>query len=89
MYHILKLFHTGPDANDAISANLPVYYENYEEIVFQDPTVMMRNVLMKKPITYVSGEWKHHTDCEKNRICNNFYLTVISSFSDTNILNLI
>lgn len=63
-HHVLKLFHTGPDANDAVSANLPVYCENYEEIIFQDPSIAMRNVLMKKPIPYVSGEWKHHTDCK-------------------------
>ena len=63
VYHVLKLFHSS-DATDAIAANLPVYCENYEEIVFQDPTVVMRNLLTRKITPYVSGEWKHHTDCK-------------------------
>lgn len=61
---MLKLFHSGPDANEAVAANLPVYCENYEEIMFQDPTAQIRSLLMKKPVPYVSGEWKHHTDCK-------------------------
>lgn len=60
---MLKLFHNGPDANEAVAANLPVYCENYEEILFQDPTAQMRSLLIKKPVPYVSGEWKHHSDC--------------------------
>lgn len=68
VYHVLKLFHSGADANDAVASNLPVYCENYEEIVFQDPTVVMRDLLVKNPIPYVSGEWKHHTDFEKLKV---------------------
>ncbi len=66
VYHVLKLFHSGPDANDSVTANLPVYCENYEEIVFQDPSIAMRNMLIKKPIPYMSEEWKHHTDCKSS-----------------------
>ena len=71
MYHVLKLFHS-TDATDAIAANLPVYCENYEEIVFQDPTVVMHNLLVKKITPYVSGEWKHHTDCKEYLSLYNF-----------------
>lgn len=78
----MKLFHSGADANDAVASNLPVYCENYEEIVFQDPTVVMRDLLVKNPIPYVSGEWKHHTDCKFSAtVKQNCYYMIMKDFN--------
>lgn len=63
LYHILKLFQSGPEA--LLSKNTLVS-EFYEEIVFQDPTAFMHHLLtMTHPIT--SGVWKHETDFEEKR----------------------
>lgn len=64
LYHILKLFQSGPE--DVLSKNTLVS-EFYEEIVFQDPTAFMHHLLTTThPIT--SGVWKHETDFEEKRI---------------------
>ena len=88
VYHVLKLFHS-TDATDAIAANLPVYCENYEEIVFQDPTVVMRNLLVAKITPYVSGEWKHHTNCKYiQRFVWNHLFRIRNHADHTNVFQL-
>lgn len=40
--------------------------EFYEEIVFQDPTVLMQHLLTTtRQLSH--GTWKHETDCKSNR----------------------
>ncbi|XP_073971231.1 YEATS domain-containing protein 4 Gas41 [Rhodnius prolixus] len=63
LYHILKLFQSGPEA--LISKNTLVS-ESYEEIVFQDPTAFMHHLLTAThPIS--TGVWKHETDFEEKK----------------------
>ncbi|KAL1138053.1 hypothetical protein AAG570_009748, partial [Ranatra chinensis] len=63
LYHILKLFQSGPDA--MLGKNTLVS-EFYEEIVFQDPTAFMQHILTTThPVT--SGVWKHETDFEDKK----------------------
>ncbi|KAK9501414.1 hypothetical protein O3M35_012141 [Rhynocoris fuscipes] len=63
LYHILKLFQSGPDA--LVNKNTLVS-ESYEEIVFQDPTAFMHHLLTNThPIT--TGVWKHETDFEEKK----------------------
>lgn len=64
IYHILKLFHSGPNAHDPNIINTPVIKEGYDEIVFQDPTILMRNLLTREIPPYTTDEWKHTIDCE-------------------------
>lgn len=62
LYHILKLFQSG---SDAISSKKLVS-EFYEEIVFQDPTALMQNLLTStRAITL--GDWIHETDFEEKK----------------------
>jgi YEATS domain-containing protein 4 len=60
LYHILKLFQSGPEVG--LSKNSLVS-EFYEEIVFHDPTAFMQHLLTNThPQTM--AVWKHETDCE-------------------------
>lgn len=63
LYHILKLFQSGPDA---MLGKKMLVSEFYEEIVFQDPTVLMQSLLTNtRPLTI--GPWKHETDFEEKK----------------------
>ncbi|KAJ9596261.1 hypothetical protein L9F63_027116, partial [Diploptera punctata] len=58
LYHILKLFQSGPDV---MQGKKTLVSEFYEEIVFQDPTVLMQRALTTtRQISH--GPWKHETD---------------------------
>ncbi len=59
-YHILKLFQNAPDV---IVGKKPVVSEFYEEIVFQEPTVMMQQ-LLQNVRALTTSPVKHDTDCE-------------------------
>jgi hypothetical protein len=60
LYHILKLFQSGPDA---MQGRKVLVSEFYEEIVFQDPTVLMQHLLTTtRQLSH--GTWKHETDCK-------------------------
>jgi len=63
VYHILKLFVHGPDPAAAPIIKKFIVSEYYDEIVFQEPTQLMKSLLDNvKPLT--TGPWKHETDCE-------------------------
>lgn len=66
MYHILKLFQS-PILDGEVLPQLEgkkvLVSEQYEEIVFQEPTQLMQQLLTNvQPVT--GGSWKHDTDCE-------------------------
>ncbi|XP_065343509.1 YEATS domain-containing protein 4 [Cloeon dipterum] len=63
LYHILKLFQTGPEV---MLAKKSVVSEYYEEIVFQDPTALM-HTLLTTPHQLTMGTWKHDTDFEERK----------------------
>jgi YEATS domain-containing protein 4 len=63
IYHILKLFQS-PNESEVVSSSdsKGLVSESYEEIVFQEPTQLMQQMLTNvQPMT--SGEWFHDTDC--------------------------
>ncbi|XP_071446152.1 YEATS domain-containing protein 4 [Hetaerina americana] len=63
LYHVLKLFQTGPDV---MLGKKTLVSEFYEEIVFQDPTVQMQHYLSTTcQLTF--GPWKHETDFEEKK----------------------
>ncbi|XP_046391278.1 YEATS domain-containing protein 4 [Ischnura elegans] len=63
LYHILKLFQTGPDV---MLGKKTLVSEFYEEIVFQDPTMQMQHYLSTtRQLTF--GPWKHETDFEEKK----------------------
>lgn len=65
MYHILKLFQSPVVEGEvsSLDAKKLLVSEQYEEIVFQEPTQLMQQFLTNvQPIT--NGEWEHDTDCE-------------------------
>uniref|UniRef100_A0A1B6D9X6 YEATS domain-containing protein 4 n=2 Tax=Clastoptera arizonana TaxID=38151 RepID=A0A1B6D9X6_9HEMI len=63
LYHILKLFQSGADM---ALGKKPLVTEFYEEVVFQDPTAYMQQLLMNThPLTV--GQWKHETDFEEKK----------------------
>nr|CAG4650390.1 EOG090X0B3F [Sida crystallina] len=62
-YHILKLFQNSPDA---IVGKKPVVSEFYEEIVFQEPTAMMQQLLQNVRLLTTSPV-KHDTDFEEKK----------------------
>ncbi|PSN32407.1 YEATS domain-containing protein 4 [Blattella germanica] len=63
LYHILKLFQSGPDA---MQGKKTLVSEFYEEIVFQEPTVLMQHALTTtRQISH--GPWKHETDFEEKK----------------------
>ncbi|XP_055598745.1 YEATS domain-containing protein 4 [Uranotaenia lowii] len=70
MYHILKLFQS-PVLEGEVSTQLEgkkgLVSEQYEEIVFQEPTQLMQQLLTNvQPVT--SGLWKHDTDFEERKV---------------------
>lgn len=65
MYHILKLFQSPVVEGEvsSLDAKKVLVSEQYEEIVFQEPTQLMQQYLTNvQPIT--NGEWEHDTDCK-------------------------
>lgn len=67
LYHILKLFHSGPEIVPTIpNPKKTLVSEFYEEIVFQDPTAYMHQLLTStRPLTL--APWKHETDFEEKK----------------------
>ena len=65
MYHVLKLFQPGTDASTPVTIKKNLVSEMYDEIVFQEPTVLMKSLI--DSIQPMSPEgWKHETDCKCN-----------------------
>ena len=60
LYHILKLFQNAPDV---VVGKKPVVSEFYEEIVFQEPTLMMQQLLTDIP-QLTTPAVKHDIDCK-------------------------
>jgi YEATS domain-containing protein 4 len=67
-YHILKLFQNSPEI---VVGKKPVVSEFYEEIVFQEPTAMMHQLLTNIP-QLTTSPVKHDADC-KAHISNVFH----------------
>lgn len=63
IYHILKLFETDP-VNKTISVKKNVVSEFYDEIVFQDPSVMMQD-LLNNPVHLSQQSQRHETNFEE------------------------
>merc|ERR1712137_465234 len=63
-YHILKLFQNAPDV---IVGKKPVVSEFYEEIVFQEPTVMMQQ-LLQNVRALTTSPVKHDTDFDEKKV---------------------
>ncbi|XP_046458719.1 YEATS domain-containing protein 4-like, partial [Daphnia pulex] len=63
-YHILKLFQNSPEI---VVGKKPVVSEFYEEIVFQEPTVMMHQLLTNIPQLSTSPV-KHDADFEEKKV---------------------
>jgi len=66
IYHILKLFQTDPNV---MTGKKPVISEQYDEMIFQDPSAMMHQLLSSpRPITTPDcPEWTHDTDFEEKK----------------------
>jgi len=65
VYHILKLFQTGTDPTVNIPKKM-LTSEFYDEIVFQEPTALMKSLLDNiKPLT--NNGFKHDTDFEARK----------------------
>ncbi|XP_051172263.1 YEATS domain-containing protein 4 [Leptopilina boulardi] len=63
IYHILKLFQSTPEIQ---LGKKSLVSEFYEEIIFQDPTALMQQLLSStKPLTL--GAWRHETDFEAKK----------------------
>ena len=63
IYHILKLFQTD---NNVINIKKHLVSEFYDEMIFQDPSVMMSQLLStNRQLT--SGQFKHETDFEDKK----------------------
>jgi len=69
MYHILKLFQSPVvegNTSAASGGKKGLVSENYEEIVFQEPSQLMQHLLTSaKPLTH--GSWTHDTDFEDKK----------------------
>uniref|UniRef100_A0A2M4BYS3 YEATS domain-containing protein 4 n=1 Tax=Anopheles marajoara TaxID=58244 RepID=A0A2M4BYS3_9DIPT len=69
MYHILKLFQSpilDGEVSTQIEGKKGLVSEQYEEIVFQEPTQLMQQLLTNvQPVT--AGVWKHDTDFEEKK----------------------
>lgn len=60
--HVLKLFQTGTDPSTGNISKKALVTETYDEIIFQDPTLLMKSLLEDvKPLT--NGPYTHETDC--------------------------
>lgn len=71
MYHILKLFQSpildGEVTTTQLEGKKGLVSEQYEEIVFQEPTQLMQQLLTNvQPVT--TGPWKHDTDFEEKKV---------------------
>uniref|UniRef100_A0A1Q3EZ26 YEATS domain-containing protein 4 n=1 Tax=Culex tarsalis TaxID=7177 RepID=A0A1Q3EZ26_CULTA len=71
MYHILKLFQSpildGEVTTTQLEGKKGLVSEQYEEIVFQEPTQLMQQLLTNvQPVT--TGAWKHDTDFEEKKV---------------------
>jgi len=66
IYHILKLFQTDPNV---LTGKKPVISEQYDEMIFQDPSQMMHQLLTNsRSITSSPDEpWLHDTDFEEKK----------------------
>ncbi|XP_043466727.1 YEATS domain-containing protein 4 [Leptopilina heterotoma] len=63
IYHILKLFQS---TSEIQLGKKSLVSEFYEEIIFQDPTALMQQLLSStKPMTL--GAWRHETDFEAKK----------------------
>ncbi|XP_064094120.1 YEATS domain-containing protein 4-like [Macrobrachium nipponense] len=69
IYHILKLFQSAPGTTPPVvptDLKKPLVSEFYEELIFQDPSAMMRQLLTNtRQLTL--GEYKHDTDFEEKK----------------------
>nr|CAG4652070.1 EOG090X0B3F [Triops cancriformis] len=66
LYHILKLFQNAPGSTANIVDKKPLVSEFYEEIIFQEPTAMMQQLLETlRPLT--PGTYKHEIDYEDKK----------------------
>ncbi|XP_076069606.1 YEATS domain-containing protein 4 Gas41 isoform X2 [Oratosquilla oratoria] len=69
LYHILKLFQSGPSGAPSLPPGdnkKPLVSEFYEELIFQDPSAMMHQLLTNtRQLTL--GEYKHDTDFEDKK----------------------
>lgn len=65
MYHILKLFQSPVVEGEvsSLDAKKVLVSEQYEEIVFQEPTQLMQQYLTNVQLI-TNDEWEHDTDCE-------------------------
>ncbi|KPJ19087.1 YEATS domain-containing protein 4 [Papilio machaon] len=66
LYHILKLFQSPVNESAPPTVGRALVSESYEEIVFQEPTLLMQHMLYSvKPIT--NGPWVHDTNFEEKK----------------------
>jgi len=64
--HVLKLFQTGTDPTTGNISKKPLITESYDEIIFQDPTLLLKSLLEDvKPLT--NGSYSHETDFREKR----------------------
>ena len=66
IYHILKLFQSGISSTPSVVPSdnkKPLVSEFYEELIFQEPSAMMHQ-LLANPRQLTLGEYKHETDCK-------------------------
>jgi len=70
IYHILKLFETDP-IHKTINIKKSLISEFYDEIIFQDPSQMM-NQLLNNTRQLTLGQYRHETDFEdkKEKTCS-------------------
>lgn len=66
IYHHLKLFNHDPNNPvPQIVKNKIVVSEHYDEIVFQDPSLMMSQLLNSQPKPFINGPIRHEIDFDK------------------------
>eukprot|EP00095_Tigriopus_kingsejongensis_P012109 snap_masked-scaffold97_size377342-processed-gene-0.1 protein:Tk12109 transcript:snap_masked-scaffold97_size377342-processed-gene-0.1-mRNA-1 annotation:"yeats domain containing protein 4" len=68
-YHMLKLFHTGADPNTTtalVQGRKTVVSENYDEIIFQEPTQYI-NTLLTTTRCITLNAYKHETNFDEKR----------------------
>lgn len=69
IYHQLKLFdhdpNNPPGQPPPIDKTKTVVAENYDEIVFQDPSLMMSQILNAAPKPFQNPPYRHEVDFEK------------------------
>lgn len=67
IYHHLRLFHHDPNNPNPVppvptQKNKIVVAEHYDEIVFQDPSLMMSQILNGQPKPFINGPYRHEVD---------------------------